>query len=187
LESTGDVTILLQKWGDGDLSVSEPLFELIYPQLKRIAGSFFGSRQPTSMQPTSLVNELYLKLLKQRRLQFDDRAHFFSLAARMMRRVLVDQARHDTRQKRSGTSVTPLHDDLAWIAPSGPEMLDLNLLLDELEQMDARRSRTAELRFFLGFTSTETADLLKSSRATVDRDLKFVRVWLYDRMHPSKS
>ncbi|MDQ2774618.1 MAG: ECF-type sigma factor [Acidobacteriota bacterium] len=183
LTAPGDVTTLLRRWGEGDSSASEPLFELVYPQLKKIAGALFRDQQPAILQPTVLVNELYLKLLQQRRLCFEDRRHFFSLAARLMRRVLVDQARHEGRQKRSGGTAVPLHEDLAWVMPSGPEMLDLNRQLDELEQIDARKSRMVELRYFLGLTAEETAEVMESSKATVDRDLRFACVWLYERLH----
>jgi RNA polymerase sigma factor (TIGR02999 family) len=178
----------LHKWGEGDSSASEPLFELIYPHLRRIAGALFRGERPEGLlQPTSLVNELYLKLILQRRLRFEDRGHFFSLAARVMRRVLVDQARLEGRQKRHGGVRVPLHEDLAWVDASSPEMLDLDRILDDLEQIDARKCRMVELRFFLGFTADETAELLATSKATVDRDLKFARGWLYDRLKPAEG
>jgi RNA polymerase sigma factor (TIGR02999 family) len=181
----GDITILLRKWGGGEPGASEPLFELIYPHLRKIADALFrGERASTVLQPTSLVNELYLKLIKQRRLYFEDRSHFFSLAARMMRRVLVDQARHEGRQKRHGGVAVPLHDDLAWVDAASAEMLDLDRVLNELEQIDGRKCRMVELRFFLGFSAEETAELVGASKATVDRDLKFARGWLYDRLRP---
>jgi RNA polymerase sigma factor (TIGR02999 family) len=187
LHDPGDITVLLRKWGAGDLSASQSLFELVYPQLRQIADALFrGGRANSVHQPTSLVNELYLKLVQQRRLQFEDRAHFFSLTARLMRRVVVDHARSEGRQKRQGGVSVPLHDDLAWVdAGSSPVMLDLDRVLDELEQIDQRKCRMVELRFFLGFTAEETAHLLETSKATVDRELRFVRGWLYDRLQPA--
>ena len=181
-----DITILLRKWEEGDPTASEALFALVYPQLKRIAGSLFHTGQSAVLQPTGLVNELYLKLLQQRRLSFKDRGHFFSLAAHLMRRILVDQARFEGRRKRKGQATEPLHENLAWIHPASPEMLDLDNLLKELERIDARKCRMVELRFFLGLTAEETAQALKLSKATVDRDLKFVCVWLYDRFQSVK-
>jgi len=100
-----------------------------------------------------------------------------------MRRVLVDHARSEGRQKRDGGIPVPLHADLAWIDARPAEMMDLDRVLEELEQLDERKCRMVELRFFLGFTAEETADLLNTSKATVDRELRFVRGWLYDRLH----
>jgi RNA polymerase sigma factor (TIGR02999 family) len=188
LEDPGDITVLLRKWGEGDCSAREPLFELVYPQLRRIADALFRGERPSGvLQPTSLVNELYLKLIRQHRLHFEDRAHFFSLTARLMRRVLVDHARLEGRQKRHGGVQVPLHEELAWVDAASPEMLDLDRILNELERIDPRKCRMLELRFFLGFTAEETADLLASSKATVDRELKFVRGWLYDRLRHAET
>lgn len=188
LESPGDITVLLREWSSRGSGQLDPLFELVYPQLKQIAHSLFRNERPESiLQPTVLVNELYLKLLSQHSLRMEDRKHFFSLAARLMRRVLVDQARSEGRQKRDPGMVVPLHDDLAWIDATSPAMLDLDQALDELERIDIRKCRMLELRCFLGFTADETAELIGSSKSTVDRDLKFVRSWLYSRLEASNA
>jgi len=183
LDSPGDITVLLREWSSRGSGQLDPLFELVYPQLKQIAHSLFRNERPQSiLQPTVLVNELYLKLLNQHSLHIEDRKHFFSLAARLMRRLLVDQARSDGRQKRDPGLSVPLHEDLAWIDATSPAMLDLDLALDELERIDIRKCRMLELRCFLGFTAEETAELIGASKATVDRDLRFVRSWLYSRL-----
>ena len=180
----GEITLLLRDWRAGDAGAIDHLFELVYPQLRQIAGALFrGERPENLLQPTSVVNELFLKLIRQRSLRFEDREHFYSLSARLMRRVLVDHARSEGRQKRDGGIPVPLHADLAWIDARPAEMMDLDRVLEELEQLDARKCRMVELRFFLGFTAEETAELLHTSKATVDRDLRFVRGWLYDRLH----
>lgn len=185
VKDDGQITVLLRQWGGGDSATVELLFEQVYPQLKRIAGALFRGEGPAHvLQPTSLVNELYLKLIRHRQLHFDDRQHFFSLSARLMRRILVDEARSQGRQKRDGGAAVPLHADLASIDATSPEMLDLDRLLEELEQIDPRKCRMVELRYFLGFTSEETGEILGASKATVDRDLKFARAWLFDRLHP---
>jgi len=182
----GEITLLLRDWNAGDPAVVEHIFELVYPQLRRIAGSLFrGERPENLLQPTSVVNELFLKLVRQRSLRFEDREHFYSLSARLMRRILVDQARSEGRQKRDGGTPVPLHADMAWIDARPAEMMDLDRVLEELEQLDPRKCRMVELRFFLGFTAEETAELLGASKATVDRELRFVRGWLYDRLHSS--
>lgn len=168
----------------GKPAATEHLFELVYPQLRKIAGALFRGERPENMlQPTSVVNELFLKLIRQRSLKFEDREHFYSLSARLMRRVLVDNARSEGRQKRDGGVPVPLHEDLAWIDAKRAEMIDLDRVLEELEEMDKRKCRMVELRFFLGFTADETAELLGISKASVDRELRFVRGWLYDRLH----
>ena len=182
----GQITVLLHEWSEGKPASIEPLFEMVYPQLRVIAGALFRRERPECMlQPTSVVNELFLKLIRQRSLKFEDREHFYSLSARLMRRVLVDHARSERRQKRDGGIPVPLHEELAWIDARDAEMIDLDRVLEELEKVDPKKCRMVELRFFLGFTAEETAELLHVSKATVDRDLRFVRGWLYDRLHPA--
>jgi RNA polymerase sigma factor (TIGR02999 family) len=179
----GDITLLLHEWSLGEPAATEELFELVYPHLRAIAGSIFrGERPENVLQPTSVVNELFLKLVRQRSVKFEDRDHFYSLSARLMRRVLVDQARSDHRLKRSGGIPVPFHEDLAWSDSSPEATIDLDRMLDDLDKIDPRKCRMVELRFFLGFSAEETADLLHTSKATVDRDLRFVRVWLSDRL-----
>ena len=188
LEEPGDITVLLRQWTGGDPCTLEPLFELVYPQLKQIASSLFRHERPGNiLQPTVLVNELYLRLLGQHRLRIEDRQHFFSLAARFMRRILVDQVRSEGREKRSAGVPVALHEDLAYIDAASPEMLDLDRVLDELEQIDLRKCRMLEVRYFLGFTAHETAEVFGISKATVDRDLRFVRSWLYGRLQSLTS
>ena len=180
----GEITVLLRDWSEGKPAATEHLFELVYPQLRKIAGALFRGERPENMlQPTSVVNELFLKLIRQRSLRFEDREHFYSLSARLMRRVLVDHARSEGRLKRDGGVPVPLHEDLVWVDAKRAEMMDLDRVLEELEELDPRKCRMVELRFFLGFTADETADLLGTSKASVDRELRFVRGWLYDRLH----
>src|SRR6202046_796502 len=184
MPEAGEITMLLRDWTAGNPAAIEHLFELVYPQLRQIAGALFrGERPENLLQPTSVVNELFLKLIRQRSLRFEDREHFYSLSARLMRRVLVDHARSEGRQKRDGGVPVPLHEDLAWVDAKRAELMDLDRVVDELEELDPRKGRVVELRFFLGFTADETADLLGTSKASVDRELRFVRGWLYDRLH----
>jgi RNA polymerase sigma factor (TIGR02999 family) len=180
----GSVTILLRDWAAGKPEAQDRLFEIVYPELRRIAGALFrGEGSNNLLQPTSVVNELFLKLIRQRNLRFEDRNHFYSLSARLMRRILIDQARSQKRDKRDGGVQVPLDDGLAWINSSPEEILDVDRVLNELEALDPRKCRMVEFRFFLGFTAEETADLLETSKATVDRDLRFARAWLQDRLH----
>ncbi len=179
----GDITVLLRQWSEGEDAALDPLFELIYPHLRYIAGSLMRhERSGHMLQPTSMVNEFYLKLVHQQRLRFEDRGHFFSLAALFMRRILVDQARQSGARKRDGGKPVVLSDDLSWMSAAGPEILDIDRALDELQKIDARKCRMIELRYFLGLTTDETAELLGSSKATVDRELKFARGWIQERL-----
>lgn len=179
----GEITELLHEWNEGDAAPSEALIELVYPHLRQIAGALFRGERPENMlQPTSVVNELFLKLIRQRSLKFEDREHFYSLSARLMRRVLVDHARSENRQKRDGGVMVPLQDDLVWMEGNPEGAIDLDRMLSDLEAIDPRKCRMVELRFFLGFTAAETAELLHTSKASVDRDLRFVRGWMQDRM-----
>lgn len=183
---SGEITTLLREWNSGTRKPSEQLFELVYPQLRSIASALFsGERSEHLLQPTCVVNELYLKLVRQRKLEFQDRQHFYSFSARLMRRILVDYARSEHRQKRDGGINVPLTDGIAWTDASPAELLDLDCALKELERLDERKCRMVELRFLLGFTAEETADLMGLSKASVDRDLRFARGWLQDKLHAS--
>ncbi|HEY4357692.1 MAG TPA: ECF-type sigma factor [Acidobacteriaceae bacterium] len=180
--------MLLHAWSEGKPEAVEPLFELAYPQLKKIAAALFhGERPENLLQPTGVVNELFLKLVQQTSLRFEDRQHFYSLAARLMRRILIDHARSEGRQKRDGGVMVSLQDDMAWVDATTAEMLDLDRVLDELAAIDAKKCRMVELRFFLGFSAEETAEITGTSKATVDRDMRFVRGWIHDRLRPKQA
>jgi RNA polymerase sigma factor (TIGR02999 family) len=180
----GEVTVLLREWRQEKPEALDRLFEVVYPELRRIAGAlFYGESSGNLLQPTSVVHELFLKLIQQRKLRFEDRNHFYSLSARLMRRVLIDQARHQKRDKRDGGVAVPLEESLAWVDAESVEMMDLDRVLNELEALDPKMCRMVECRFFLGFTAEETAELLNTSKATVDRELRFARAWLYERLH----
>lgn len=182
-DESGEITVLLHEWSDGKPEALERLSGLVYPQLRKIAGALFrGERPENLLQPTSVVNELFLKLLRQRSLRFEDREHFYSLSAKLMRRVLIDDARSRARVKRDGGTAIPLEEGLAWIDARSVEAIDVDRVLNELEAIDPRKCRMVELRFFLGFTAEETAELLSTSKATVDRELRFVRAWLRERL-----
>lgn len=184
MSTPGQITELLHAWSEDGTASTDALFEMVYPDLRRIAGALFrGERPENVLQPTCVVNELFLKLLRQRSLRFEDREHFYSLCARLMRRVLVDHARAEGRHKRSGGVSIPLRDDMLWTVADPADTLDLNRVLEDLEQIDQRKCRMLELRFFLGFTADETAELLHLSKASVDRDMRFVRAWLNDRLN----
>jgi RNA polymerase sigma factor (TIGR02999 family) len=185
LENSGDITVLLRQWGEEKGIDADQLFKLIYPRLRAMAGALMRRERPdTLLQPTSVVNELFLKLVQQRKLEFENRQHFYSFAARLMRRILVDYARGEDRHKRDGGQEVPLEDHLAWFEYDPARMVDLDEALADLEALDPRKCRMVELRFLLGFTVEETADLMSVSTSSVDRDVFFARSWLRDRLTP---
>jgi RNA polymerase sigma factor (TIGR02999 family) len=181
----GEITALLRLWNEGDRKALASLASLAYDDLRNIAQRHLRreSRFHT-LQATGLVNELFIRLIRQSEINLSDRRHFYAFAAMMMRRILTDYARQALSQKRpTGQAVrVPLHDEIAWIDASGKDMLDLDMALMELEALDARKSRVIELRYFLGCTNQEAADVLGVVRATVDRDLQFAKAWLGRRL-----
>ena len=183
----GEITTLLRRWSGGDPAALDDLVEIAYRELHAIAVGYLrrGYRNQ-SVQATELVNELYVRLARQRSSQFSDRGHFYRFAAMLMRRILHDESRRARAQKRpeSAGARVPLHPDLAWIEADGEDFLALEQALTELECVDERKVRIVELRYFLGCTNQEVAEILGIARATVDRDLQFARAWLYRRLHP---
>ena len=182
----GEITLLLSRWKGGEQAAFEQLMPLVYPHLREVAAAFIRrERNPDMLQGTALVHELYLRLLNQRKADWEDRRHFYTFAAKLMRMILIDHARENQAQMRGGGyERVPFSDDLAWISIDSPELLDLNRALDELNTLDEYKVQLVELRFFLGCTAEETASLLNVSKATVDRDLKFIKSWLYRRIRP---
>lgn len=180
----GEITELLRQWREGDRTALERLMPLIYPRLRAIAGSLerLEGASPT-VQATALVNEVYLRLVQQRSLSWEDREHFYSFAAQVMRLILADHARARLSSRRGGTlQRVPLHENLPWVSVNHEEFLDLGRALDELATFDARKVRVVELRYFLGCTAEEAAEILQMSKATVDRDLDLARAWLFRRL-----
>jgi RNA polymerase sigma factor (TIGR02999 family) len=175
-----DVTGLLLAWGKGDQAAFERLVPLVHAELHRIASRYMrGERHGHSLQATALVNEAYLRLVDAQRVKWQDRTHFLSMAARLMRRVLVDHARSRGYRKRGGDAVrVTLVDDLVISQQPGRDLVALDDALTALACVDARKSRIVELRFFGGLTVEETADVLKVSADTVMRDWKLAKAWL---------
>ena len=182
----GEITLLLAKWRDGETSAFEELMPLVYPHLREVAAAYVRrERNPDVLQATALVHELYLRLLNQRKASWEDRRHFYTFSAKVMRMILIDHARLGQAQIRGGNlERVPLSDDLPWINIGTAQMLDLNRALEELAALDANKVQLVELRYFLGCTAEETAALIGISKATVDRELKFIKSWLYRRICP---
>ena len=179
-----EITGLLHSWKDGDQEALRQVVTLAYDELRAIAtGYLHRGGGGNTLQATGLVHELYLKLAQVRGATLKDRRHFYTFAAQLMRMILIDYSRQAKALKRpSSAARVPLHEEMAWIDAASEEMLALNAALDELETSNERKVRVVELRFFLGCTNEETADLLGVSRATVERDLEFTTAWLYRRL-----
>ncbi len=181
----GEITQLLNRWEQGEPGAVESLAPLIYDQLRAIAEGYFrNERQDHTLQPTAVVNEVFLDLLRLRRLALNDRTHFFAFAAQLTRRVLVDSARKAKSEKRGlGWTRIPLDAELSWLSTDGDGALDLSGALNELAELDASKTRAIELRYFLGCTVDETADVLQTSKSSVERSLRFSLAWLHGRLH----
>jgi len=186
---TGDITLLLTRWRDGEDSVFEQLMPLVYPHLRQVAAAYIRrERNPDMLQATALVHELYFKLLQQKKVDYQGRSHFYAFAAKVMRLILIDHALGNQAQMRGGGSIhVPLSDDLPWVDVGSDDLLELDRALNELNAIDPNKVRLVELRYFLGCTAEETATLVQSSKATVDRDMRFIKSWLYRRLHPDSA
>lgn len=182
-----EVTALLLRLADGDAAALESLLPLVYDELRRLAASRLRRERPDhTLTPTSLVHEAYLRLTGGQPVDWQGRAHFFGVAARVMRRILVEHARHRTRQKRSRQNEVSLDPELQPIeeAPS-EEILAVDEALERLATLDARQARIVELRYFVGLSIEETADAVGISPATVKRDWSIARAWLQRELAPA--
>jgi RNA polymerase sigma factor (TIGR02999 family) len=183
----GEITLLLSRWERGEPGAVESLAPLVYDRLRAIADALLRNERPEhTLQPTAVVHEVFLDLLRVRKLAISDREHFFNFAAQLTRRVLIDSARKAKAQKRGmGWARIPLDAELAWVSNDSPECLDLSAALDELAEFDAAKARAIELRYFLGCTVEETAGILQVSRSTMERSLRFSLAWLHARLRGS--
>jgi RNA polymerase sigma-70 factor, ECF subfamily len=184
LAPAGVVTGLLQAWSAGNPDAQEELLPLVYNELRRrAAGHLRRDRRDHTLQPTALVHEAYLRLVDQRDVDWQSRAHFYALASRMMRRILVDHARARAAGKRpDGALRVTLDGNLASVDPRGCDLLMLDQALSELALLDERQERIVELCYFGGLTEVEVAGTLSVSRSTVARELRSGKAWLYRRM-----
>jgi RNA polymerase sigma factor (TIGR02999 family) len=179
------VTRLLIDWQNGSEQALEQLMPLVYAELKAIAGRHFAREASNhTLQSTALVHEAYLRLMGQQRMRWQNRAHFFGIAAQMMRRILVDHARHQHRAKRGGVSQTLSLDEAMAASEPAPDvdLLALDEALTSLARLDPRGARIVELRFFSGLTIEETAEVMAVSSGTIKREWNSARAWLYREM-----
>ena len=178
------VTDLLLAWNQGDEAALERLIPIVHLELRRLARrQMRRERSSHTLQTTALVNEVYLRLVDINRVRWNDRAHFFAMSARLMRRVLVDHARSRKYQKRGGNAIrVTLTSSMTMAADRGADLVALDDALTALAQFDARKSRVVELRFFGGLTIVETAEALGVSPETVIRDWRMAKAWLHKEL-----
>ena len=182
--SSHEVTGLLAKWSSGDKEAEHDLFRLVHQELRRIARRYVGRGRPgQTLQTTAVVSEAYVRLVAQRESSWQDRAHFFAVCAKAMRHILIDDARSRACAKRGGGQVRVTLDE-ATVAPSekAVDVVALDDALAHLAKDFPRRSEVVELRYFGGLTNEEIAEVLKVSPATVERDWRYARAWLHQRL-----
>ncbi len=181
-----DVTELLLAWNNGDPGALDRLMPVVYDELRRVARRHMAAEHAGhTLQATALVNDVYIRLVDQKRVNWQNRAHFFSAAAQIIRRILVDHARGRDRLKRGGDALkVTLNDAIDTPAGADLDMLALDDALTRLAELDPQQERIIELRFFAGLTIEETAESLNISPATVKRDWTTARAWLYREISP---
>ena len=181
LQPHTQVTQLLQKWHEGNQEALEALMPLVYNELKRLAGSYLRRERPDhTLQSAALVNEAYLRLVDQTQTQWQNKAHFYGIAAQMMRRVLADHARsHNAAKRGAGMPELELNESVAQAQSRSVDVMDLEEALQKLEKLDPQQGKIVELRFFSGLSIEDTANVLGISPATVKRDWAAARAWLF--------
>ena len=184
MSDTHEVTFLLAEWAKGNAHALEKLTPLVYDRLRQLAASYLRKeRQSHTLQPTALVHEAYLRLVDQTSPNWQSRAHFYGVAARLMRQILVDHARERRARKRAGSRVrVSLDQALSFEKERSADLIALDISLNALEKIDARKCKAVELRYFGGLSLEETAQALDVSLMTVRRDLKMAEAWLQREM-----
>lgn len=183
-----NITDLLVSYGRGDKESLDKLMPVVYDELRRQAARYLRREQPGhTLQTTALIHEAYVRLVDQRNVQWQNRAHFFGIAAQMMRRILVDHARTKKRAKRGGSDIKVSLDD-ATVAVKGQnlDVVAIDEALSRLAKIDEQQSRVVELRFFSGLTVEETAEVMGISPATVKRDWSMAKAWLHRELSGSR-
>lgn len=183
------ITQLLERWSQGDEEALDQLMPLVYDELHRLAGAYLRrERGEHTLQPTALVNEAYLKLVRQRNIKWQNRAQFFGVAAQLMRRILVDHARANYADKRGGDRVNvSLKNIGAFGTQPTADVLALHDVLNRLAEIDPDQSRIVELRFFGGLTIEEAAEVMQVSHSTVEREWKIAKAWLKRELTKSEK
>ena len=181
-----EITALLAAWKEGDEAALNRLVSVVYPEMRKIARAHLARRSESgTLESGALANEAYLKLVRARGIECHDRSHFFAVCAQMIRRILVDHARDRQRVKRGGGAVhITVHDAIPSPQSNDVDVVALDDALQSLSQVDPRKCRVVELRFFGGLSVEETAEVLRVSPETVMRDWKMAKAWLYRELRP---
>jgi RNA polymerase sigma-70 factor, ECF subfamily len=184
VDGPGDISGLIAAWGEGDEQALRSLISLVYPELRRIARRHLGRRQPgRSLESAALANEAYLKLVRAGGVRCENRIHFLALCSQIIRRILVDHARNRGYAKRGGGAVQiPLDEVLVGAGTRPVDILALDEALASLFEIDSRKARVVELRYFGGLSVEETAEVLKISPETAKRDWKMAKAWLFGEL-----
>ena len=177
--SPTEVSRLLVDWGKGDRAALDELIPLVYDELRRLAGRYMRrENQGHTLQTSALINEAYLRLVDQKSVQWQNRAHFFGVAAQLMRRILVDHARSRLRAKRGGGAQMVSLVESGATSEEVAEVIALDVALKDLAEMDPRKSQIVEMKFFGGLTTEEMAEVLKVTSRTVEREWRKAKAWL---------
>ena len=189
MTSPKEVSRLLADCGDGDQAAFNQLLPLVYDELHRLASNYMSRERPDhTLQTTALVNEAYLRLADQGDARWQDRVHFFAVASKVMRQILIDHARRRTRAKRGGNQTRLSLDEAAILSDErAADLLALDEALSQLASLDPRKSRVVELRFFSGLTIEEVAEVLKVNPKTVARDWAMARAWIHRELASATS
>lgn len=183
------ITYFLQEWRSGDQTAIDRLFPLVYAELKKQARNYLKRERPShTLQPTALVHEAYLRLIKLNQMQWQDRAHFYAISANTMRRILVDHAREIAADKRGGGMHRITLDNLQFSnQEKATDLLELNEALTKLAKIEERKSQVVEMIYFGGMNQKEIAEVLQISEKTVQRDLNFAKLWLHRELKQKSS
>ncbi len=182
-KQSGDVSRLLRAWSRGDQTALDRLTPIVYAELHRLAGHYMKRERPGhSLQTTALVNEAYMRLVDYKRMQWQNRAHFFAVSAQLMRRILVEHARRRNLKRGGGVQHVSLEKAAVVGGRRGSDLVALDDAMNALARLDARKEQVVEMRFFGGLSVEETAEVLKVSAVTVMRDWSTAKAWLYREM-----
>lgn len=184
MPAAANITTLLAELRRGNQQVISQLVRLVYPQLRKLARNYMRrERSSHTLEPTALVHEVYLRMFGSQPVGWQDRAHFFAIAAQQMRMILVDHARKRNTAKRGGGQTRLSLDEMAGLPAAGVDLAGVDEALTELAKLDARAARLVELRFFGGLTEREAGEVLGVSVSTLKHDWQFARAWLFNRLH----
>lgn len=184
-QNTRQITQMLKQWSEGNQQVLDELMPLVYEELRRQAARYLRrERDGHTLQPTALINEAYLKLIEQKNVDWQNRSHFFAIAAQSMRRILVDYARERHREKRGGAAENLPIEEAAFVVSDekSVDLVALDEALTRLARFDERQARVVELRYFSGLSIDETAEVLGVSNVTVRRDWNMAKAWLHGQI-----